>query len=561
MSNNKVYMFVPPAHDWGMPLMALPLLKAYVQQNIECKVIDINVDFFNYIWGKDYLDSLKHSIKKSIDDNDMLVSVDTSIDLEKRILFKRLNDKEYVLSRKIHAIDEWYSSQKVYEFLESESETEKILDLLLDSYSLEDGKAFAISIGVEDQIVPSFIIMKLLKRKFKHIPIILGGNIVSRLVDNLSVSKLKDYFDILIAGEGEKSLPFVLEKILSETKSENIGPIVRCAEKETRFEKKWYENTPDFDDINWASYLCPVAVLPITLNRKCDWGKCDFCAIHVCWTAEHREREIDDVITEIYYYIEKYNVKYFRIVDENVSAKLLDKFSDRIIEKNISIYYEMYTRFDKKFFDYQFVKKLYNSGCRQIFWGIENIDDDALKFMNKGTNQNIINVTLENTAKAGILNYCFILTGVPHISVETEKKTIEYIIQNKNIRVAAIGSYVVDRLSPIEVNDIIRSKYHISLYDIGDLTTEIGYLYEGCNQNKKVKLRTIGYIKEIYSKRPDYALSSLLNEETRFVLTQKYGNQFITEYISGLSEKELVVIEKEAIERVVEERVLRNSEV
>ena len=126
---------------------------------------------------------------------------------------------------------------------------------------------------------------------------------------------------------------------------------------------------------------------------------------------------------------------------------------------------------------------------------------------------------------------------------------------------AAIGSYVVDRLSPIEVNDIIRSKYHISLYDIGDLTTEIGYLYEGCNQNKKVKLRTIGYIKEIYSKRPDYALSSLLNEETRFVLTQKYGNQFITEYISGLSEKELVVIEKEAIERVVEERVLRNSEV
>ena len=232
-----------------------------------------------------------------------------------------------------------------------------------------------------------------------------------------------------------------------------------------------------------------------------------------------------------------------------------------ILEKNISIYYEMYTRFDKKFLDYQFAKKIYNSGCRQIFWGIENIDDDALKFMNKGTNQNIINATLENTAKAGILNYCFILTGVPHISIETEKKTIEYIIQNKNIHVAAIGSYVVDKLSPMEVDDIIRSKYHISLYDIGDLTTEIGYLYEGCNQNKKVKLRTIDYIKDIYSKRPDYALSSLLNEEIRFVLTQKYGNQFIAEYISGLSEKELAVIEKEAMGRVVEERVLRNSEV
>lgn len=561
MSENKVYMFVPPAHDWGMPLMALPLLKTYMQQNIECKIIDINVDFFNYIWGKDYLNSLKYSIKKSFDDNNMLVSVETCVDLEKKILFKRLNEEEYVLSRKIHTIDEWYSSQKVYEFLESESETEKILDLLLDNYNLEDGKAFAISISVEDQIVPSFIIMKLLKRKFKHIPIILGGNIVSRLVDNLSASKLKKYFDILIVGEGEKSLPFVLENILIEKKFENLDSIVRCVETEPQFKEKWSENTPDFEDITWDSYLCPVAVLPITLNRKCDWGKCDFCAIHVCWTSEHRERDLDEVITEIYYYIEKYNIKYFRIVDENVSAKILDKFSDKILEKKISIYYEMYTRFDKKFSDYQFVKKLYNSGCRQIFWGIENIDDDALKLMNKGTNQNIISATLENTSKTGILNYCFILTGVPHISVETEKKTIEYIIQNKNIHVAAIGSYVVDRLSPMEVNDIIQSKYHISVYDIGDLTTEIGYLYEGCNQNKEVKLRTIGYIEDIYSKRPDYALSSLLNEEIRFVLTQKYGNQFITEYISGLSEKELEVIEKEAIERVVEERVLRNSEV
>ncbi len=561
MNNNKVYMFVPPAHDWGMPLMALPLLKTYVKQDIECKIIDINVDFFNYIWGKDYINSLKCLIKKSFNDNDLLASIKTSVDLEKRILFKNINNKEYVLSRKIHIIDEWYSSQKVFDFLEFESETEKILELLLDNYYLNDGKAFAISIGVEDQIIPSFILMKLLKRKFKNIPIILGGNIISRLADNLSTSKLKKYFDVLIVGEGEQSLPFVLENILNNQKLELNNPVIRCVKKELKLNKEWNENTPDFDDIVWDSYLCPVSVLPITLNRKCDWGKCDFCAIHACWTSEHRERDLNEVINEICYYIEKYNINFFRIVDENVSTKLLDDFSDKILEKNISIYYEMYTRFDNKFLDYKFAKKIYNSGCRQIFWGIENIDDDALKFMNKGTDQNIINATLENTSKAGILNYCFILTGIPNISVETEKKTIEYIIKNKNIHVVAIGSYVVDRLSPMEVNDSIRSKYHISLYDIGDLTTEIGYLYEGCNQNKEVKLRTIEYIKDIYSKRPDYALSSLLNEEIRFVLTQKYGNQFITNYISNLSEKEITVIEKEALGRVIEERVLRNSEV
>lgn len=559
MNDNKVYMFIPPAHDWGMPLMALPLLKACIQQDIECKVIDINVDFFNYIWGKEYLDFLKKTIKYSLSDNDMIGSVNASIELERKILFKKINDQEYILSRKIHTLDEWYDSKKVYEFLETESETEKVLSLLLDNYYLEDGKAFTISIGVEDQIVPSFIMMKLLKKKFEHIPIILGGNIVSRLADNLGNSKLRKYFDILIVGEGEKSLPFVLDNITKE--SGKLDAIVRWDTKELQFNSKLCENTPDFDDIIWSSYLCPISVLPITLNRKCDWGKCDFCAIHVCWMPEHRERNLDEVIAEICYYIEKYDIRFFRIVDENVSAKLLDKFSDKILERNIHIYYELYTRFDKKFFNYQFVEKIYNSGCRQIFWGIENIDDDALRYMNKGTNQNIISKTLENTAKVGILNYCFILTGIPHISIETEKKTIEYVIRNRNIHVAAIGSYVVDRLSPMEVNDVIRNKYHISLYEIGDLTTEIGYLYEGYNQNKEVKLRTIDYIEDIYSKRPDYAVSSLLNEEIRFVLTQKYGNKFIMEYISRIAKNELEEIEKEAIDRVVEERVLRNSEV
>ena len=117
MSNKKVYMFVPPSHDWGMPLIALPLLKACIPQSIECKIIDINVDIFNYIWGKEHLDCLKKSIRGYLDNNDMLSSVNSSIDLEKKVLFKEIGDREYVLSRKIHIIDEWYDSNKVHDFL------------------------------------------------------------------------------------------------------------------------------------------------------------------------------------------------------------------------------------------------------------------------------------------------------------------------------------------------------------------------------------------------------------------------------------------------------------
>lgn len=558
MSNSKVYFFVPPAHDWSMPLLALPLLKACMPHDINCQVIDVNVDFFRHIWGRDNLDASKKAIRSALSDGELYSSVNASIALEKSILFKQIGPKEAVLSRKVHVVDEWYDSNKVYEFLKSESETEKVLAQLVEQYHLEDAVAFAISIGVEDQIVPAFTLMKALRRKFPHIPIILGGNIVSRLSKNLQASKLRCYFDTLIVGEGEKILPDILSKVCTGSALSN--EIIQMDSTQTS-EYRLCQSIPNFEDVDLDSYLCPISVLPITINRKCDWARCDFCAIHVCWSGPHRERDLDDVIAEICHYIEKYNTRFFRIVDENVSTRLLGEFADKLLKRGLSIYYEIYTRFHHDFLNISFAEKIYRSGCRQIFWGIENIDDEALKFMNKGTTERIISQTLENTAKVGILNYCFILTGVPHIPVETEEKTIAYVIQNKNIHVAAIGSYVVDRLSPMEVTDAVRKKYHISLYDVGDLTTEIGYLYEGSEQSKEVKERTITYIQEIYAKRPDYALSSLLNEEIRFILTQKYGNQFIKEYVAGISEQELVVIRQEAVARVVEERVLRNGEV
>lgn len=558
MSKNKVYFLVPPAHDWSMPLLALPLLKACMPHDISCQIIDVNVDFFRYIWGRDNLDSSKKAIINALAGEKLYSSVNASIALEKGILFKQLGPKEVVLSRKVHLVDEWYDSNSVYEFLKSESETEKVLDYLVEQYHLDDAVAFAISIGVEDQIVPAFALMKILRRKFLHTPIILGGNIVSRLSKNLLVSKLKFYFDTLIVGEGEKILPEILSRVCAGSAFNN--EIVQVDSMQTP-EYGFCQPIPNFDDMELDSYLCPIPVLPISINRKCDWARCDFCAIHVCWSGSHRERDLDDVIDQISHYIEKYNTRFFRIVDENIPTRLLGEFADKLLSRGLSIYYEIYTRFHHDFLNISFAEKIYRSGCRQIFWGIENIDDNALRFMNKGTTEQIISQTLENTAKVGILNYCFILTGVPHIPVETEEKTVAYVIKNENIHVAAIGSYVVDRLSPMEVNEAVQNKYHISLYNIGDLTTEIGYLYEGFDQSKEVKERTIAYIKEIYANRPDYALSSLLNEEIRFILTQKYGNQFIKEYVAGTGEQELEVIRHEALLRVVEERVLRNGDI
>ncbi len=552
----NVSLLIPPAIDWNMPLIALPLLKTYLPSSWNVKIIDINAKLFNSQFGESNLKILKNNFINALELHDLKRAVDTYLDIELHIAAKRIGSS-ILGNRSLSILDNWFDSNKVFEYLQVDHQIISVFSELLES-NIDDNPidVFGISISIEEQIVPSFIICMILRKKHPDSKIILGGNIVSRLADNLLKSRLIEYFDLLIAGEGEEILQKAIEYIMSHNL--NYEKLYYYDEHKT---DNLFENlkTPDFSDICWENYISPLKILPITVQRKCKWGKCDFCAIHSCWNYGARERNVHSVVNEIENLIHQYNARFFRIVDEMVSADYLFELSSLLIKRNINIYFEAYVRFEERFLDKEYMKTIYNGGCRQLFWGLENINNDALRFMNKGINRSLIEGCLDASKIAGITNYCFILMGVPRISGETELETLAYVCNNKNIHVGVVGSFVIDKLSPVHVDQNMHMKYGITLFDVGDLTTEVGYLQNGTDTRNDSKHRTAKYIRELYSKRKDFAICSLLSEEVRLILTATFGNSFANDYIALVPPARINELVNRSTVGLIEERVSRRT--
>lgn len=577
MMAQEITLIYPPIHDFAMPYLSLPLLKKYIEDNtgVKCRIVDFNLQFFSHIIG---------SIEKNVtsldmDTKDFSLTVMEAIELQrdaKRKMDVYLDDyPNYDLSlRKIKTPFDTTKSDSIYSGLRSKQNLfYTVFSQFIGDSKFKTTYLFGISIGVEDQIFPSFTLAKVIKKLFPHSKIVLGGNIITRLYENISESKLSKYVDYLVIKEGEDALvELVKYHILKEIKELSHPKIISIKNNKisVRSEKIMKHlvdikkiNTPDFSEFNLKSYFSPIPILPIFITRKCYWGKCDFCSIHTSWDPIFRAREISQVMNDVEFY-KKQGINHFRIVDEDCPPNILKSFSEEILDRNLSIFFEAYSRFEKNFLDLDFCRELSKAGCRQLFFGLESIGEKTLRLTNKVANyknyREFIDKILENTNKSGILNYVFVIIGIPNAPIEEEIETIDYLIKNKNVHVVTPASFVVDKYSPLHVDAAIKSKYCIKLFDVGDMTTEIGYSMGGKDLRSRVQKRTKQYAKEIYNNRPDLALTTLLIDEIRFALTCKFGNNFAQEFIPMCEKSQIKTIIDEAIRNCYEERVKRQLE-
>ncbi len=582
MIKNEVVLFFPPIHDFSLPYLAPPFLKASIEKNcnIKCATEDLNLRLFLKMIGqKNYL-KLKSAITNKIKQHDLVGSINDIILFEEYCLLQ-INSflkkyPEYIISlRKITPMYNAAYSQNIYQdIIFGNNFLCNFYAEILSKKKYLRTKIFGISISVEDQIIPSFILAKKIKDYFTDSLIVIGGNIVTRLYDNIVKSNLSNFVDYLIIKEGEEPIQELVDIFLRKIKLHFTNPKIinvineRNLPRQYRLRHFRKSKLPitdidnlvlsNFNNYKLDLYSAPFKIVPISLSRKCYWGKCEFCSIHTSWDMQFRSKSLGTVLSELHHHIKK-GIAHFRIIDEDCPPYLLNDLANKLIDDNLSINYEVYTRFESVFLDSQFCNKLYKSGCRHLFFGLESIGSETLKLITKGLSYTKENITkiLQNTAKAGILNYLFVLTGIPNSPIKEEEETVKYILDNRNIHSIALSSFVIDKDSPIHKNSLVRKKYNVTLKNIGDTTTEIGYLLKGKDVRAENRKRTSNYITIIFNSRPDLALNYLINEETRFILSCKFGNKFASEYIRLSSVDKIHEIVNRAINKNIEERIER----
>ena len=326
-----------------------------------------------------------------------------------------------------------------------------------------------ISIVQQKQIIPTFTFSKMIKEEFPDVHITIGGNIVTRIRDELKTQdKLFGYIDSAVLYEGENAYLQLVDAV------ENSKPLSGLPNLIYRDKSGIHTNKdvcsedlsklppPDFDGLALDKYFVPKLILPFLATRGCYWGRCTFCDHFQGYVEGFRTMQVDQIIDEIRFLQNKYNTRYFHFTDESYPPALFRKLSQRIVEEKLDIVWTTHMRFEETLLDKQVWEDAHKSGCRYLHFGFESGNQRVLKLMDKATKLDAIETNLRMSSEAGIWNHIMGFFGFPGETREEAEDSKHFVLKNRE-HVHSLGfmTYVLGKYSPVAFEP---EKYGVSYY-------------------------------------------------------------------------------------------------
>lgn len=274
---------------------------------------------------------------------------------------------------------------------------------------------------------------RLIKSSLAVIPeIIIGGVHPTLAPDSCLQESSVDY---VIVGEGEHSFAKLCDKKSSLREIPGLyyrddnGFVVSTGppKRITNLDMLPY---PAYSLLNLEKYLRNRESLCLIASRGCAYN-CTYCCSPRIWKNKIIFREPTAVVDEVKYYLTIYpTIRTFHFLDDNFTlwGDGLDKFCSLI--KNLDIQWRCIGSIDH--LDEQTIKKMAESGCCSISFGIESASDRIQHLCRKNVRLDIIPHRINLFSRAGIKTKAFFMFGFPG-ETETEiYQTIKYSVKLRN---------------------------------------------------------------------------------------------------------------------------------
>lgn len=516
-------LIFPPAWIPTQPYLSVPTLYSYLyERNIDVNQHDLNLDFYDYLLSENFIESIRHSgflddfnienesnqlyyfflksnidrIKQKFRSTEALNIIQYANCVKFFASYFSFLSKRFDIEISFTTLDigvDCFNTESLYKCFQGNIESKgfKFLSQVLSKFIEKiclNYDSVAISITGVSQIIPSFVLIGLIKKKYPNINIIVGGSVTSRwkeqLLDELGFF---DYINYVILNEGEESL-YCLSKFLEG--SLNIGDVPNLMyRKDNKIiinnikRGLYFEDlpTPKFNKEDLIKYFSPGVILPLLATRGCYWGKCSFCDHSFVYGKNYRICEKTRLEKYILEYVQEYNVKLINFHDESISPKGIEMISDIVSINNLSVYWTCDSRFEE-LLDKNILLEAKRYGLRVLFFGLESCNQRVLNKMNKGTEINKITRILKDSSDVGIWNHTFFICGFPTETGDELIDTIKFICRNEDIihsQGAAIFS--LNKLSLVSDNPSeyglrikqSRDKYNLS-YEYDNIEKNVG---------------------------------------------------------------------------------------
>lgn len=279
---------------------------------------------------------------------------------------------------------------------------------------------------------------KMLKKHF-NVPIFIGG-----IFPTIAYEKILEDcpdIDIVSLGEGEVSTVQYLKHITGNLNIEAIkGIAYRNSENQTvvNLPISVIENLDElpfpakdyFEDMK-TELSTGFYYINISAGRGC-FGKCSFCSTSkLTGTSYRRVRSVDNVLDEISFFQKKYNVNYFKFVDELFIDKnnfsWLIEFCDKIKQRNLKFKFHAEARVDC--INENIISKLKQCGLDELFIGLESGNQRILNQYRKGHSLKQAEDAIATIRKLGIkLQLGYIMID-PTLSIDELENNINWLLK------------------------------------------------------------------------------------------------------------------------------------
>ena len=355
--------------------------------------------------------------------------------------------------------------------------------LVLPSVSKEKPNVVGISIGTQMQLLAGLTFCKMIKETFPKIHVVIGGNVVTRLQEELPHHErfFTEVFDSAILYEGEHALLWLIEALNGERELASVPNLMyRNASgvqqtKEIYTEKTTALPLPDFDGFPLDDYFVPERIIPYLATRGCYWGRCTFCDHGQGYFDQYRGMSAQLVVEQVKALRDKYQCRHFLFSDESYPPALFRKVSQLLVDHNVGIKWTTLIRFEESLQEQEVWDLAAKAGCCTLYYGMESANERVLNLMDKHAKKSVIQNNLRQASKAGIWNHVMAFYGFPGETREEALETRQFILDNQPlIHSVELFYFVAYRHTPMVRHP---EKFGITIHKQEEYDLPLDYYY------------------------------------------------------------------------------------
>lgn len=242
---------------------------------------------------------------------------------------------------------------------------------------------------------------------------------------------LKDYtcFDYAFRGEAEQNIvPFLsaidrkatLNEISGICFRDNDGIVDSGILHATSMDLLPFPEYSFFDymDMQFLNY-------PLVTSRGCPY-RCSYCSVRFVSGSRFRCRSAENIAEELLQAKRKYNIEHFEVIDDTFTQDMerAKGICREFIRKDIGLTWKCPNgiRADKT--DKELFRLMRDSGCREVWFGVESLNEEVFKLIDKGEQIEDIERAVLNAKRAGLKVGAFFIIGLPGSTYEKDLETL-----------------------------------------------------------------------------------------------------------------------------------------